>query len=48
MTLTPQAPPAHGPAPVVQPKDAVEEELQIMRSQDLPPLPPEALELDRE
>ena len=48
VTLTPQAPPATPAAGTNTPRDAVEEELQVMRSQDLPPLPPEALELDRE
>ncbi|MFT7485021.1 MAG: chromosome partitioning protein [Candidatus Paceibacteria bacterium] len=43
VTLTPQAPPQSDKAS--RPKDAVEEELQVMRSQDLPPLPPEAFQL---
>lgn len=55
VTLTPQAPPADASATrtdeaaddaAARPVDAVEEELQSMRAQDLPPLPPEAFEID--
>jgi len=49
VTLTPKAPPAEGDAAEAtgsKPVDAVEEELQVMRAQDLPPLPPEAFEID--
>ncbi len=49
VTLTPKAPPTEGVAHEAggpKPVDAVEEELQVMRAQDLPPLPPEAFEID--
>ncbi|MCB9914483.1 MAG: ParA family protein [Planctomycetes bacterium] len=49
-TLAPQPPPAGAPAAgdaaeATPKKDAVDEELRVMRAQDLPPLPPEAFEL---
>jgi len=42
VTLAPHGP----PAPSRRHRDAVEEELQVMRAQDLPPLPPEAFQVD--
>jgi len=42
---TPRAPAPRRRLPKRPPVDAVEEELRIMRSQDLPPLPPEAFEI---
>lgn len=45
VTLEPARP---QPAPAARPRssDAVEEELRVMRAQDLPPLPPEAFRVD--
>ena len=42
-----QQPPRESEAPRAKRVDAVEDELRIMRAQDLPPLPPEAFELPR-
>jgi len=44
VTVQPTPPPAEPARP--QGSDAVEEELRVMRAQDLPPLPPEAFRVD--
>lgn len=47
VTLEPTPPPGAARPEDSRPKDAVDDELRVMRAQDLPPLPPEAFEVPR-